>query len=118
MTERAETCMSPAFPLSWSSERLGGSKTVLVAVQGELDRHTSPALRDHLEWWLAGTCNRLVLDVGAVTFADGGAHDLFRALGRRALERRCRVVVAALGAPLQRLVDMIGAPEGITVEQW
>jgi anti-anti-sigma regulatory factor len=114
----AVASMSPAFPLSWSTERLAGSRTVVVAVSGELDRQTSPALRDHLEWLLAGTCDRLVLDTGAVTVADGGAHDLLRALGRRAIERPCRVVVAALGAPLQRLLDIIGAPDGITVERW
>ena len=89
-----------------------------MSVEGELDRHTASALRDHLEWWLGGGCTRLVLDTGSVTFADAGAHDVLHALGRRAIASRCRVVVAVLGQPLQRLLAMLGTPEGITLERW
>ena len=110
--------LSPAFPLAWSSEQLAGTRTVIVAVTGELDRHTSPALRDHLYWWLGSGCDRLVLDTGSVTFADVGAVDLLRAIGGRAAGRGCRVVLASTGPSVQRLVRLLGPPDGIDLERW
>lgn len=118
MEEPFATTTSPAFPLAWRSQLLDGSMTVLVAVEGELDRHTAPALRDHLEWWLAGSCRRLVLDTGSVTSADVGAYDLLRTLGLRAATQRCRVVLASVGAPLRHLLDLLGTPDGVVVEKW
>ena len=112
------TSVSPAFPLSWSSEVIEGTRTAIVAVEGELDRNTAPALRDHIEWLLAGDCRRLVLDIGAVTFADVGAFDVLRAIGARAEAGGCAVVVASAGEPLQRLLAMLGTPDGVTLEQW
>src|SRR3954463_10152642 len=63
---------SPAFPLTWRSDLVG--EAALVVVEGELDRLTTPALRDHLEWLIAWVPGRLVLDTAGVTFADVGAH--------------------------------------------
>ena len=91
MPEPLVTSVSPAFPLSWSSEVFEGTRTAIVAVAGELDRNTAPALRDHIEWLLAGDCRRLVLDTGAVTFADVGAFDVLRTLGARGEEDGCVV---------------------------
>lgn len=116
---RAEvTPRSTAFPLGWSSQRLDGSDTVLVTVDGELDRFTGPSLRDHLEWCLAGGCTRLVLDTAMITFADVGAHDLLGALGRRAIAHRCAVVVVAPGPSLERLLAILDVPPGIEVQHW
>jgi anti-anti-sigma factor len=118
MPEPLVTSVSPAFPLSWSSEVFEGTRTAIVAVAGELDRNTAPALRDHIEWLLAGDCRRLVLDTGAVTFADVGAFDVLRTLGARGEADGCVVVVASAGEPLQRLLAMLGTPPGVTLEQW
>lgn len=116
---RAEvTPISTAFPLRWSSQRLEGSDTVLVAVEGELDRFTAPPLRDHLEWCLWGDCTRLVLDTVGVTFADAGAHELLGVLGRRAVVQGCAVVVVASGPSLGRLLDLLDIPDGIEVQRW
>lgn len=118
MAAVVSSSMSPAFPLSWSSELLPGSSTVLVAVAGELDRHTAPALRDHVAWRLSGDCERLVLDTTAVTFADVGAFDLLSAIGELALTRGARVVVTSPGAAVTRLLEVIGPVRGVDLEQW
>jgi anti-anti-sigma factor len=112
------TALSPAFPLTWSSETLGGTRTVLVAVEGELDRHTAPALCDHLQWLLAGGPTRLILDTAAVSFADIGAFGVLSDIGRAARSRGCDVVVAAAGPSLRRLVGILGEPAGVTLESW
>ena len=112
------TSVSPAFPLSWTSEVFAPTRTALVAVEGELDRNTAPALRDHIEWLLAGDCRRLVVEAGSVTFADVGAFDLLRAIGARGEADGCAVVLASLGEPLARLLAMLGIPPGVTLEQW
>ena len=112
------TTLSPAFPLTWSSELLEGTATALVTVEGELDRHTAPALADHLHFLLAGEPDRLVLDTYAVSFADAGAIDLLEAIGQAAGGRGCTVVVTACGPALQRLVEIIGSPNGVTFEAW
>lgn len=117
MTLLPDTPLSPAFPLSWSSAAMDGG-TVLVTLAGELDGTTAPGLRDHLEWLLAGACTRLVLDAGAVAFADIAAYELLREVGSRAVERGCDVVLADPGSHLLRFVRLLGAPEGITVDQW
>jgi anti-anti-sigma factor len=117
MTMLPHEARSSAFPLSWSSAALGGG-TVLVTLVGDLDGNTAPGLRDHLEWQLAGGCTRLVLDAGAVAFADVAAYELLRQVGQRAAERGCVVVLADPGSHLLRFVALLGAPAGITVDQW
>jgi stage II sporulation protein AA (anti-sigma F factor antagonist) len=117
MTLLPDTPMSPAFPLSWNSAALDGG-TVLVTLAGELDGNTAPGLRAHLEWLLAGTCRRLVLDSGAVTFADLAAYELLREIGQRASDRGCEVVLADPGQHLVRFVALLGAPPGVTVDRW
>jgi anti-anti-sigma factor len=112
------TMLSPAFPLSWASELLEGTHTALVTVEGELDRHTAPALGDHLQWLLAGDPVRILLDTEAVSFADAGALDMLERVGVAARQRDCAIVVMAPGAALQRLVEIVGVPAGVAFEAW
>lgn len=110
------TTLSPAFPITWSSVFVETS--ALVTVEGELDRHTAPALAGHLHWLLAAAPTRLVLDTFAVSFADGGALELLREIGRAAAGRGCAVHVAPAGVAIERLVAIVGSPEGVTLEAW
>ncbi len=107
---------SPAFPLTWRSDLAGDA--ALVVVEGELDRLTTPALRDHLEWLVAWIPGRLIVDLAGVTFADVGAHKMLGDLVRRSASGRVEVVLAAPSAPLRRLLDVLGPPEGVTVDRW
>lgn len=118
MTRAEVTPRSTAFPLGWSSQPIDGSATMLVVVEGELDRFTAPPLRDYLEWCLSCGCTRLVLDTVGVTFAGADATDLLQALGRLALDRGCTIVVAAAGLALGRLLSLVGLPAGVELQQW
>jgi|HigsolmetaAR206D_1030411.scaffolds.fasta_scaffold42768_1 anti-anti-sigma factor len=110
------TTLSPAFPLAWSSEVVDTS--ALVIVEGELDRHTAPALAGHLLWLLAANPRQLVLDTFRVSFADAGALELLHDIGAAGLERGCTVQLAPAGDALHRLVAIVGVPHGITLEAW
>jgi anti-anti-sigma regulatory factor len=109
---------SPAFPLSWRSELVG--EVAVVVVEGELDRLTTPALRDHLEWLLAWIPGRLEIDAAGVTFADAGAHamltDLVDDSGHRgAPPSPCEVVLSATSPSLRRVFAVLGTPVGVTL---
>jgi anti-anti-sigma factor len=112
------TMLSPAFPLSWDSELIDGTHTAFVTVEGELDRHTAPALGNHLHWLLACDPVRILLDTDAVSFADGGAADMLERVGGAARQRGCAVIVIAPGPALQRLVELVGVPAGVAFETW
>lgn len=107
---------SPAFPLTWRSDLVGDA--ALVVVEGDLDRLTTPALRDHLEWLIAWVPGRLVLDMAGVTFADVGAHVMLTDVVRNARVGHCDVVLAAASQPLRRILDVLGTPEGVAVDHW
>jgi anti-anti-sigma factor len=107
---------SPAFPLTWRSDLLGDA--ALVVVEGELDRLTTPALRDHLEWLIAWVPGRLILDMAGVTFADVGAHVMLTDLVGSTRGGRCEVVLAAPSQSLLRILDVLGTPAGVTVDHW
>ena len=85
---------SPAFPLTWRSDLVGDA--ALVVVEGDLDRLTTPALRDHLEWLIAWVPGRLVLDMAGVTFADVGAHVM---LTDRRAHRRATAIATSCSPP-------------------
>ena len=107
---------SPAFPLTWRSDLAGD--TALVVVEGDLDRLTTPALRDHLEWLIAWVPGRLVLDMSGVTFADVGAHGMLTDIVHNADDARCDVIVAVPSPPMRRLLDVLGTPVGVAVDHW
>ena len=111
---------SPAFPLTWRSELVGD--TALVVVEGELDRLTTPALRDHLEWLRAWIPGDLEIDASGVTFADAGAHTMLTELVDGTAHgagpegtAQCAVVLSATSAPLRRIFDVLGTPTGVTI---
>jgi anti-sigma B factor antagonist len=110
--------ISPAFPLTWESELLDDTDAALVVVRGELDRQTAPALRDHLEWLTAWVRRRIVIDCAGITFADVGAHEALNAIGRLANASGCDIVLHAAGPDLRRLLDLLGAADGVAVDRW
>jgi len=107
---------SPAFPLTWRSDLVGD--VALVVVEGDLDRLTTPALRDHLEWLIAWVPGRLVLDMAGVTFADVGAHVMLTDVVRSTRDGHCEVVLTAPSQPLRRILAVLGTPEGVAVDHW
>jgi anti-anti-sigma factor len=102
--------LSPAFPLAWTSDPVGDHGAVLVAITGEIDRLTLPALRDHLDWLLSWVDGSIVIDAAGVSFADVAAHAMLVEVVERAEARGSRVELLAVGPALARLFDVLGAP--------
>jgi anti-anti-sigma factor len=107
--------LSPAFPLAWTSDPVGDQGAVLVAIRGEIDRLTMPALRDHLDWLLSWIDGPIVIDAARVTFADAAAHTLLVEVTRRAEARGTHVQLLAIGPALARLFHVLGAPAAATI---
>jgi anti-sigma B factor antagonist len=77
---------------------------VVVAVSGEVDMATGPALRDNLLSVLADGTPRIVLDLSGVTFMDSSG--LGALLGS---QRRARLLDGEirLGAPSDRVLEIL-----------
>jgi anti-anti-sigma factor len=108
--------MSPAFPLMWTSDLVGDRGAVIVVIEGEIDRLTQPALRDHLDWLVSWIDGALVIDATGVTFADVTAHTMLVEVVRRAEAHGCHVELLDTGPALGRLFDVLGAPAGVVID--
>jgi len=77
---------------------------VVMAVSGEVDMATGPALRDNLLSVLAAGTHRIVLDLSAITFMDSSGLGALLGSQRRArlLEGEIR-----LAAPSERVVEIL-----------
>lgn len=91
------------------------SGTIVLAISGELDIHTAPALADALRGVAASGSEPVVVDLTAVTFIDStGLGEIVR--GHNALSERQRALaVACSGGTLLRLFTMTGVDELITI---
>jgi anti-anti-sigma factor len=108
--------ISPAFPLVWTSDLVGERGAAVVVIEGEIDRLTQPALRDHLDWLLSWIDGPLIIDAAGVTFADVAAHAMLVQAVERAEANGCPVVLLALGPALGRLFDVLGVPAGAMID--
>lgn len=80
-----------------------GTWTV-VRVEGELDLHTSPQLRDHVLALIGDSPPRVALDLSAVDFMDSSSLGMLVTCLKRVRERDGRfVLVGVSGSPLKVL---------------
>jgi anti-sigma B factor antagonist len=104
--------------------RTEGRWTV-VEVAGELDLHTSPALRDHVLSLIEGGTGFLALDLSKVEFMDSSSLGALVACLKRLRERDGRLVlIGVTGSPkkvlgltgLDRVFDQVERPEELPGE--
>jgi len=90
----------------------------VVRVQGELDLHTSPQLRDHVLASLGEPPVRVALDLTGVSFMDSTSLGMLVTCLKRVRERDGRLVLAGVsGSPmkvlaltgLDRVFDLVGS---------
>ncbi|MCU1375935.1 MAG: anti-sigma factor antagonist [Actinomycetia bacterium] len=89
---------------------------MLVVVIGELDLVTSPVLDRHLAGAVARGRDKVVVDVGGVTFLDiRGINSLVTAHGA-ALAAGSALVVRGAGDLVRRLVEVCGLQDHLRLE--
>lgn len=101
--------MTDKEPMTVSTSRTGD--TVVVAVEGELDLHSSTLLTAAIDDALTRDPRVVEVDAGGLTFADSAG---LRALlsAREAAEQQDVVLrLGRISQPLARLLDMTGLRE-------
>jgi anti-sigma B factor antagonist len=99
-------------PLSWDIQ--SRDNVTLVVVEGELDVGTAPSLAVQLGP-LADEGGHLILDMSGVGFCDCAGLSLFLRLGKHAAAAGGSLHLAALTAPLRRLITLAKLADVLSV---
>jgi anti-sigma B factor antagonist len=83
------------------------AETAIVHVSGELDIATAPMLRDVLEG-LDGACDRVILDLSALTFMDSTGIRLAVTEHQRAAADGFHFVIAGAEGNVMRILRLTG----------
>lgn len=86
---------------------------VVVAVDGELDMSTAPALRDVLTTALVDRDIPLVLDLTDLRFCDSAGLAVFVQAHNELETRGCRLVIAGPSGMLTRVLELTGLDQVI-----
>jgi anti-anti-sigma factor len=84
-----------------------GSWTV-VRVEGELDLHTSPQLRDHVLALIGESPPNVVLDLSAVGFMDSSSLGMLVTCLKRVRERDGRFVLLGVSGSPMKVLSLTG----------
>ena len=87
--------------------RTQGRWTV-VEVQGELDLHTSPPLREHVLQLIDGGTDRIALDMTKVEFMDSSSLGALVMCLKRMRERDGRLVLAGVTGTPMKVLNLTG----------
>lgn len=90
--------------------RRSTGREVVLSVEGELDRETTPRLATALSGALAETAERIELDLSGVTFIDSHGLRILLDARRRAGDET-DVVVVRPSAQVSRLLHLTGVTE-------
>lgn len=88
---------------------------VVVAVEGELDLFTAPFLRDEVRDAIKQDSNRLVLDLGGLSFMDSSGLSVLIEAWRLATGEGGGVSLAAPQPPVARILRTTGLDRRIKV---
>lgn len=99
-----------ALPLRWETTFDQPAAQAVVRVRGELDRTTSPLLRDHLRWLAATEHTPVEIDLARVDFMDVGGHELLRDVRRWFDEAGLSVRVGNPSPAVRRVLDLLDWP--------
>ena len=94
--------------------RRDGSAAI-IAVTGELDLASSPALREELERALQDGAELVILDLRELMFMDSTGLSVVVKAHQRGLEAGYRFAVVRGGKQVQRLLTLTGVGERLTV---
>jgi anti-sigma B factor antagonist len=88
----------------------------VVAVQGEIDVATSPALREELYALIDGGVSELVVDLSGLGFIDSSGLGVLVAALKHTRERGGQLVLAGLQQPARRVFEITDLTALFTIE--
>jgi anti-anti-sigma factor len=94
----------------------GDDDAVVLALQGELDPHTAPQLREALDRAVTDDTRLLVLDLSGILFVDSSGLRVIISAYRTMTDRDGRFVLRAPSATTRRILDVTGLADLIEVE--
>jgi anti-sigma B factor antagonist len=106
--------VTPSPSLMDVERRDAGDRTVL-AVSGEVDIASSPALRSELEAALDAGAPELWVDLGATTFMDSSGLQVLLQTHQRAEGLRRRLTIVCPPGNVRRVLDLTGVINGLDV---
>jgi anti-sigma B factor antagonist len=80
----------------------------VLSVAGELDMHTSPALRERLDALSQGESPKVALDLSAVPFMDSSSLGILVASLKRLQERGGAMALVGVGGSPQKVLSITG----------
>jgi anti-anti-sigma factor len=89
-------------------EREGDSGVCVLRLDGELDVARIPAVRDALKPAIEEECDKLVLDLSDVTYADSSALGLLVWLSDRIGRHEGKIVLVGANADVSRVLELSG----------
>ncbi len=95
--------------------RRDGERAV-IAVEGELDAHSAPALDEEIARLRAADVSDIVLDLSATSFLDSFGLRALLAAQRDMTDKGGRLSLRTPSKPVQRLLDIAGLAEQFVVE--
>ena len=96
-------------PMTVTTRREGG--TVVIALAGELDLHSSELLASTVAETLASAPQGVDIDAGGLSVADSAGLRALLSAREAAEQRDVRLRIVRVSAPLGRLLDMTGLRE-------
>ncbi len=94
-----------------------GATPVVFTLEGELDPHTSPMLQERIDAALPAEATSAVLDFAAVGFVDSAGLRVIADTHRRLAGAGGSLVVRNPSSGLQKLLDVTGLSDHVSVER-
>jgi anti-anti-sigma factor len=89
-------------------ENVASGPWIVVRVEGELDLHTSPQLRDHVLGLIGGSSTRVALDLSEVAFMDSSSLGMLVTCLKRVRERDGRLMLVGLSGSPMKVLSLTG----------
>ena len=96
------------FPANFASRIIREEADVVVAVEGQIDMATVPALWGSLEEATSAVSTRLIVDVSGMTFVDSTGMAVFLMAHKRLRNQGAELVLRGPTPPVRRVLQIVG----------
>ncbi len=102
--------------LSFEVIHYDNGQDALIAIEGELDSHTAPQLRDAVSEALQGRPQRVYVDLTDVAFLDSSGLSALAGSHRRANRQGSELILCSPQPPVLRALELTGFSDYISIQ--